>query len=66
MQLFLPEFDKLIENQKDSCIIIGDFNLDLLKGSQYINVCKIVIEMNAFKIQNTISHKNNHKYYVNT
>ena len=38
--LFLPELDKPLENQKDSCIIIGDFNLDLLKGSQYINLYK--------------------------
>lgn len=65
-KLFTTEIDKLLDNQKNSCIFIGDINLDLLNSSSATNDYKNVVEMNGFKFQNTINRLNATRTTKNT
>lgn len=55
---YINELDKLLENQKETCILIGDINLDLLKDTQVVTNYKNTIDMNGFQIQNQLTSKN--------
>lgn len=52
---FLLEIDKLLEQQKRPCIVIGDINIDLLKDSTTINEYKNIVLMNGFQFQNKVN-----------
>ena len=49
--------DKLLEKQRNTCIFIGDINMDLLRKTQIVNDYKNMIKANAFQIQNIISNE---------
>lgn len=52
---FIDQLDKMLEAQKEECILIGDINLDLLKNTQVVKNYKNTINMNGFTIQNEIT-----------
>lgn len=56
--VFLKEMDKLMEREKNQCLIIGDMNLNLLQEANIISEYKNIITMNAFEIKNKISVHN--------
>lgn len=35
--LKLSGFEELLDNQKSKCVILGDFNIDLLDHSNYVS-----------------------------
>lgn len=51
---FLPDFEEIISNEKSKCVIVGDFNLDLLKDSQKIQQYRNSISLFGYKIANKI------------
>lgn len=64
--VFSNELDKILEQQRNECIIIGDMNLDLLKQTQTINNYQNIIQMNGFKFQNEVLPRNATRVTTNT
>lgn len=66
MKIFLSDMNKIMDMQKNECVILGDMNLNLLANTTTVNEYKNLIEMNGFQIQNYINSENATRQTENT